>query len=116
MPLKPIDPSQAALLKEQGAVMVDIREPHEFARLSIPGSHNVALSALAAASLPASPGAKVIFYCASGNRTNACAAGLEEKAAGTEAYVMVGGIAKWRAAGLPVEGGGGGLLSRLTGR
>ena len=87
--------------------MVDVRESGEFARVRIPRSQNIALSRFEISELPVSPGQAVVFFCASGNRTNVYAARLAEKAGEAEAYVMVGGISAWGAAGLPVESGSG---------
>ena len=121
--LKPIDANAAARLREAGALMVDVREAGEVARAGIPGAANVALSRLEIAELPAAPGQKVVFFCASGNRTNVNAARLVAKAGNADAYVMQGGISAWSAAGLPVESGGSaneggagrGFFSRLLG-
>lgn len=103
--LKTIDALAAAGLKKDGALMVDVREPGEYARVRIPGSQNIALSRFEGAALPVGPGQAVVFFCASGNRTAANAARLAAKAGDCEAYVMQGGIASWETAGLPIESG-----------
>lgn len=110
--LKPVDAATAARLKDGGALVVDIREPGEYARVHIPGSANVALSRLQNATLPLAPKQAVVFLCASGNRTTVYAAQLAAKAGHAEAFVLAGGISAWMGAGLPTasaraESGGG---------
>lgn len=121
--LKGVDTARAAELMENGALMVDVREGYEYAGARIPGSLNAALSSLDASDLPLAPGQAIVFFCASGNRTNMHASRLAAKANGSEAYVMSGGITAWARAGLPVERGGAeasggsrpGFFSRLFG-
>jgi len=123
--LKGVDVAGAAELMKAGALMVDVRESHEYAGTRIPGSLNAALSRLEATEIPAGDGQPIVFFCASGARTSFNAGRLAAKAGGTEAYVMSGGISAWSRAGLPVERGGGaggseasrrgGFLSRLLG-
>ena len=104
--LKSVDARTAARLKDEGALMVDVRESGEYASLRIPGSANVALSRLELIELPLGREQSVVFFCASGGRTNVHAARLAAKAAAAvEAYVLEGGIGAWGRAGLPVESG-----------
>lgn len=103
--LKRIDVARAVQLRDAGALMVDVREAHEFANVRIPGSKNAALSNLEIVELAFSEGQAVVFYCASGTRTYLNAARLLAKATGAEAYVMSGGILAWSRAGHPTEAG-----------
>jgi rhodanese-related sulfurtransferase len=105
--LKPVDAATAARLKDQGALLVDIREPGEYARVHIPGSANVALSGFQNATLALGPNQPVVYLCASGNRTAVYAAQLAAKAGTAEAFVLTGGISAWMGAGLPTDTGGG---------
>ncbi len=100
-----IDANTAAQMHEDGALLVDIREDGEYAQAHIPGSELVPLSRFEESELPLAPGQAVVFFCASGNRTNVHAARLAEKAGDADAYVMQGGIKAWWQAGLPVETG-----------
>lgn len=118
--MQTIDAPTAARLKDQGALMIDVREPGEYARARIPGSTNIALSGFEVASLPLGPRQAVVFFCASGARTSTYAGRLSAKAGRADAYIMAGGISAWGRAGLPVESGnrsgsGGGFFSRLLG-
>ena len=117
--LKNIDAQGAAKLKQNGALMVDVREMREYAAQRMPGSTNIALSKLEASELSAGDDRAIVFFCASGARTSIHADRLAAKAGGSAAYVMEGGLSAWGRAGLPVENGGGGggngLLSRIIG-
>ncbi len=106
-------------MMNDGAIMVDVREPAEFAQAHIPGSLNLPLSTFGAMELPADAGKAVVFFCASGNRTAMAATRLAEKAVGREGYILNSGISGWARAGLPIERSapaGGGFLSRMFAR
>jgi rhodanese-related sulfurtransferase len=104
MTLKTITPAEAArLIREQGALLVDVREPDEHARARIPGATNLPLSRLHEAELAVQEGKPVLFHCRSGARTAANAAALAGKAGETcQAFIVEGGLDAWKAAGLPV--------------
>ncbi len=68
--LKRLSPAEAqARLQDGRAVLVDIREPDEFARTHIAGALSQPLSGWEAAHLAVHPDADVIFTCRSGMRT-----------------------------------------------
>lgn len=98
MPLQTIDTVAAKRLIDEGALLVDVREPDEHARERVPGARNVPLSRLGA--LPAEATA-IVFHCRSGARTAANADRLAEAAA-CQAYILEGGIDAWKRAGLPI--------------
>lgn len=101
--LKTITPEAAArLLREDGATLVDVREPDEHARARIPGARNLPLSRLEEAELAVQGGRPVLFHCRSGARTRGNAVRLAAKAGLCEAYVVEGGLEAWKRAGLPV--------------
>jgi len=97
--LKPDD--VAARLGRGTAVLIDIREPDEYARAHVAGARSRPLSSLAAGGLAAEPGRDIIFTCLSGMRTGACAAQLADQVEGP-AFVLEGGLDNWTRAGLPV--------------
>jgi len=99
MSLKSISPQAAAELMAKGAVLVDIREANERARIHIPGTVPAALSTIATVDLPKDASA-VIFHCKSGMRTKTNAATLAGKT-DCEAYVVEGGLDAWVKSGLP---------------
>ncbi|CAN7409318.1 rhodanese family protein [Caulobacter sp. LjRoot300] len=98
--LKPDDAAQR--LADRRAVLVDIREPDEFARRRARGALSRPLSDLAAKGLGLPDAREVIFSCRSGQRTGANGARLAA-ACGARAYVLEGGLDAWDAAGLPVD-------------
>lgn len=84
------------------AVLVDIREPDEFARSHVAGAHSQPLSGLEQSHLTVDPDADVVFTCRTGMRTAGACDRLAARVSG-EAYVLDGGLDAWRAAGLPLE-------------
>ncbi len=79
--LKTITPEEAArLLREDGAMLVDVREPDEHARERIPGARNLPISRLEEAELALQAGKTVLFHCRSGARTRGNAERLAAKA------------------------------------
>ncbi len=100
MTLKTISPAEAKTLAAQGAVIVDIREPDEFAREHIPGARNEPLSKLAG-SIAIGKADIVIYHCKSGMRTKANADRLKSASA-CEAYILEGGLDAWKSAKLPI--------------
>ena len=88
-------------LEDGSLVLVDVREPHEFAAGHIPGALSHPLSTFDPAALPVEEGRRIVFSCASGVRSMraiefAQAAGLDLR----EHYK--GGFKEWSAAGGPV--------------
>lgn len=96
-----ITPQAAAQLIEQGALLVDIRNPDEHARERIAAATNLPLAQLPGL-LPQVAGKPVIFHCLSGQRTAMNAQRLAACVNG-ECYVLEGGLRGWRNAGLPVQ-------------
>jgi len=89
-------------LAEGSIILVDVREPHEFAAGHIPGSLSHPLSSFDPSALPTGEGRRVVFSCAAGVRSVraiefAQAAGLNVR----EHYR--GGFKDWVASGEPVE-------------
>ena len=103
MTMQAIDAQTAKhLIEQKRTLLVDVREPLEHAREHIPGALLVPLSCFDTHDFAneRARGPAVIFHCQGGNRTSGHAAKLG--ACGfTEAYVLQGGIASWKAAGLP---------------
>lgn len=84
------------------AVLVDIREPDEFARSHVKGAQSQPLSTWEKAHLTIEPNADVIFTCRSGMRTAGACDRLAARVNG-DAFVLNGGLDAWTKAGLPVE-------------
>lgn len=99
-PLKPAD--VAGRLKAHTAVLIDIREPDEFAREHVPGAFHAPLSAFDLVPLKLPDGRDVIYTCRTGNRTNVNCGRLAARVPG-EAFVLEGGLDAWKAQGLSVR-------------
>jgi rhodanese-related sulfurtransferase len=90
-----ISPAEAQRRIEAGAVLIDIRNPDEYARAHIPCARNLPLTQIGR--IEGAP--EVIFHCKSGMRTSANAQARE---ATTDApvFLLVGGFDAWQKAGL----------------
>lgn len=93
-------------LMRRRAVLVDIREPDEFARRHVRGALSRPLSTLLSDRLETEPGREVIFTCRTGMRTTDNCDQLAGIVTG-EAFVLEGGVEAWVAAGFPVDEGRG---------
>lgn len=92
---KTISPEEAQRRIEAGAVLIDIRNPDEYARAHIPCAKNLPLTQISR--IDGAP--EVIFHCKSGMRTAANAQALK---AATDApvFLLEGGLDAWQKAGL----------------
>ncbi|MEP8681816.1 rhodanese family protein [Enterobacter ludwigii] len=99
MSLPLISPQQANALIAEGAKLIDIRDPDEYAREHIPAARSVPLDTLPGG-LETHAGETVIFHCQSGARTSSNAARLAQAAAPAQAFIVEGGIQGWKQAGL----------------
>ena len=94
------EPQEVQALLEQGRVLlVDVREPMEYATERIAGALLYPLSSFEGAHLPADGERAVVFHCAAGGRS--LTAARMRMAAGQGAAHMAGGISEWKARGLP---------------
>jgi len=91
------------LINQEKAVLIDVREPAEFATGHAAGARNVPLGALEGAKgLPTNKAVPLIVMCATGARSSRAAAQLR-KAGHTSVHNLAGGNAAWREASLPIE-------------
>lgn len=99
-PLCDLSPEEVArLLRDRQILLVDVREPAEFAAERIPGAVLCPLSTFDAHSLPIDSLVRVVFQCGTGKRS--ALAGRARLTAGAPAAAhLAGGIAAWSAAGL----------------
>jgi len=97
-------PDQAAARAAEGALLLDVREPHEWDAGHVPGAVHVPLGRLEAYIGFAAPDTArpVMVYCATGVRSLAGARTLQLLGYQDVASVA-GGLELWRAHGLPVE-------------
>ncbi len=100
--LTTVSPAEAEARMRDGAVLIDIREPDEFARRHIRGAISAPLSNWEQAHLTITPDQDVIFTCRSGMRTSAACDRLAARLDGP-AYSLDGGLNGWEKAGLSIE-------------
>ena len=100
--VRSISPAEAKrLIDEANALLVDVREPDEFAREQIAGARLAPLSALPFLAPDHDRERPAVFYCRSGRRTKDNAAALEGRGF-SATYFVDGGLDGWEKAGLPV--------------
>lgn len=96
-----IDISELAAACERGEVVIDVREPFEFASGHVPSARHIPmhLVPLRLDEIPADR--SVYIVCASGNRSWQVCQYLDRQ--GITAINVNGGTSAWQAAGLPIE-------------
>ena len=87
--------------RPRGVLLVDVREPSEWAAGHAPGAYHQPLGRLDATRLPKADRYYVI--CQSGNRSARATRALCD--AGLDAHNVAGGMRAWSTARLPVERG-----------
>ncbi len=105
MSIKDVDcGTLVAWLSEGKAVLVDVREPGEFARERIASAHHVPLSSFHPDHLPDHADKIVVYHCASGMRTARFGAHLSQAVpAANDVFHLRGGLAAWVNAGHQTE-------------
>ena len=94
----PVEAAEAAIA--QADVLIDVREPDEFAAEKIEGALNVPLSSFNPAALPDAGGKTVVLQCAGGKRSAMAVDHCRKANQAIETH-LAGGLAAWKAAGLP---------------
>lgn len=87
-------------LARREIVLVDVREPMEFAAERIHGALLYPLSTFDADLLPKDEKRPIVLHCGSGKRSATALAACIQAGVPVRAH-MQGGIGSWRAAGLP---------------
>jgi phage shock protein E len=89
-----VDGARARKLVGEGAQLVDVRTPGEFAGGALPGAKNIPVDGLAGRLGEIDPKRPVIVYCRSGMRSSKAAAMLTERG-----YTVhdLGAIGNWTA-------------------
>ena len=91
----------AALPAESGVVILDVRNPDEWANSHIPDAILISLPTLHTRLDELPRDRPIVVYCARGNRSAAGAATLDAFGF-DDVHALTDGIAAWEAAGLPV--------------
>ena len=91
------------LINRERAVMIDVSEPAEFAAGHAAGARNIPLGSLETGKgLPSNKALPLVVICPSGARSTKAVAVLH-KLGHERASSLIGGLAAWREAQLPVE-------------
>lgn len=92
------------LIKEEGAVVLDVRAPREYTEGHIAGAFNMNIndSGFAESVRTLNPDKKYIVYCMGGGRGGRAVSIMNELGL-SDAKNLVGGVTAWQAEGLPVE-------------
>jgi len=103
LPLE-ISVQEAASMRDQGAFILDVREPSEWEAIHIPDATLIPLGALAQRVAEVPKDKDIVVVCRSGNRSQqGCDILLQ--AGFMRVTSMAGGVNQWRAAGFPTVSG-----------
>ena len=109
--IESISPAEALAAQQEGALLVDIRDPRELAREGrIPGAYHAPRGMLEFWVSPGSPyhkpklseAPRLIPFCAASSRSALAAKTLQDMGVENVSEIE-GGFGAWRKAGLPVE-------------
>lgn len=91
------------LVQDEHAVIVDCREDYEWEEMRIEGARLVPLSEYEGDPSLVEQDEKVIFQCATGQRSQVASAIYEQQHPGATAYNLEGGITAWASRGFPIQ-------------
>jgi hydroxyacylglutathione hydrolase/adenylyltransferase/sulfurtransferase len=102
-----VDPERVAgwLAADPGLQLIDVREAYEREAGHIAATRHIELVKLSAEAGSLDRDRPVVFYCRVGSRSEMAAQAF--RAAGFEAYSMVGGLARWAREDRPLSPEGG---------
>ncbi|MFD2232571.1 rhodanese-like domain-containing protein [Phaeospirillum tilakii] len=99
-----VSPTEAKrLLDLEQAVLIDVREPYEYGFERIPGALLFPLATFDPKALPVGGAKTILLQCGTAKRSGMAARRMVE-AGFPVAHHIAGGIAAWKAAGLPLLG------------
>jgi rhodanese-related sulfurtransferase len=90
------------MINSRHAQIVDVRRPEEFATGSMPNARNIPLGEIGQRFGELRKDRPVILVCNHGRTAGGAASKLRAGGIG-EVYVLAGGVAAWREAGLPIR-------------
>jgi rhodanese-related sulfurtransferase len=90
------------LINSRHAQLVDVRTAEEFAAGSVPNARNIPLGEIGQRAGELRKDRPVILVCQHGRTSGRAAMKLRAGGLG-EVYVLAGGVAAWREAGLPIR-------------
>ena len=101
-PFTRIDVSEAKEMLDNGAVIIDVREPFEYTAGHVPNAGHIPVNTVYARREELPKDKDLIFVCAVGQRS-ALAAEMAAAAGLTRLFNLEGGTEAWVKAGEPVE-------------
>ena len=101
--MEEVTPHEGQQRVQQGAVLVDVREPNEYAEVHAQGARLMPLSTFTEDYAALEKDREVVVICRSGARSARAAQFLIEQ--GYNAVNLQGGTLAWEQDGLPVERG-----------
>lgn len=96
--------AQAAEKRDQGAFILDVRQPEEWNQFHIPGATIIPLGELPSRLKEVPKDREVVVVCWTGNRSQQ-GRDILLNAGYTTVTSMAGGVTQWQAQGLPVVAG-----------
>lgn len=105
-PYGTVSATDAAVLADGGAILLDVREPREWQAGHAPRARHIPLDEIPRRAGELPRGRPVVTVCRSGARSARAAALLARQ--GREVSNLAGGMHAWARAGLPVVARGGG--------
>ena len=99
-------PTLKKWLKNNEAVLIDVRELAEYQESKIDQAHLIPLGEISINSLPDFKNKKLVLHCRSGKRSLTAGAKLLEENPKLEIYNLEGGISAWSAEGCEIETSG----------
>lgn len=104
--VRDVSPQDLKIWLDAGqAILIDVRDPHEYEEVRIPGSILIPIEGCGPAMLPQNPDKKIVFHCKKGGRAGRACHACVENAPHRVVYNLAGGIEAWAQAGLPIEQG-----------
>ena len=103
LPLE-ISVQQAATLRDQGAFILDVREPDEWVQFHIPGATLIPLGDLPNRLKEIPTDKTIVVVCRTGHRS-ASGRDILLNAGFKDVTSMAGGVTEWQAQGLPITSG-----------
>lgn len=101
---KEISVQEASTLRDQGAFILDVREPDEWVQLHIPGATIIPLGDLQDRLAEIPTDKTIVVVCRSGNRSQS-GRDILLSAGFLNVTSMAGGVTEWKAQGLPIATG-----------
>ncbi len=95
-----LDTLAATRLINDGATVVDVREPNEFSAGHLAGAKHIPVGDIDKRLADIPVGKAVLLYCDAGNKSGKASAALK-KAGRDQIFNLAGGLTAWKQAGLP---------------